>query len=525
LKVLHNAIIYLLGSSETMVSAIAIDDGHIVAAGKDEEILPFAHSHGDKINLRGRVIFPGLADSHIHLEQYARSLQYIDCETTSKAECIRRVKEKVGKSAPGDWVIGHGWNQNNWPDGFGTSRELDEVSPGNPVYLTAKSLHAAWANTRAMLEAKIRADTPDPADGVIQRAGDGAPSGIIFEGAMRLISSVIPSPSPTELSELILQGQSNLHQLGVTQVHDMDGSLCFKALQILDEKQKLKLRVSKSILREDLEDVIRQGFSFGVGTEFLRTGFVKLFADGALGPHTAALLEPYDTDSCNLGILLLTEEEILQLGKKASQAGLPLAIHAIGDRANRVVLNAYAKLRSYELENQLSPLPHRIEHVQLIHPSDIPRLAALNITASMQPIHASSDQDMVDLQWGKRSAHAYPWNDLLRAGVFITFGSDCPVESPNPFWGIHAAVTRMRRFGTSPWHPEQKITLPEVLKAYISSPSALSNFKNCGRLIVGANADLIVLDINPFNQSPDDLHAIQPTATMVAGDWVYLKVL
>jgi predicted amidohydrolase YtcJ len=250
--------------------------------------------------------------------------------------------------------------------------------------------------------------------------------------------------------------------------------------------------------------------------------------DGALGPHTAAMFQPYIGEDDNRGILNMDGEELFEYGRKAAQVGLGLTVHAIGDRANHEVLNAYEQLRAYEQENHLPALRHRIEHVQVIHPDDAARLGKMDIIASMQPIHATSDMLMADAFWGERSRLAYAWRTQLDHGARLALGSDAPVESPNPFLGLYAAVTRRRADGSpSPegWYPEQKLTLAEAWEGFTLGPAYAANMENrLGRLAPGYLADLIVLEKDPFTCMPEELLTMQSSATMVGGEWVYTSL-
>jgi predicted amidohydrolase YtcJ len=313
--------------------------------------------------------------------------------------------------------------------------------------------------------------------------------------------------------------------MGVTGVHDFDQSLCFAALQMLQQENRLNLRVIKGIPIDQLAHVIALGLRSGFGNDFLRIGSLKLFADGALGPHTAAMLEPFEDDPANHGLLLLDGEAVMEYGRQAVDHGLSLAIHAIGDRAVHEVLNGFEQLRSYENANHLPALRHRIEHVQLLHPQDHARLNQLAIIASMQPIHATSDMLMSDRFWGARSADAYAWQTVLSHKTRLAFGSDAPVESPNPFLGLHAAVTRQRLDGTpgpNGWYPEQKLTLLDAVNAYTTGAAYAANQEDrLGKLAPGFYADLIVLDHDPFSIPPEQLAYLKPKATMISGHWVW----
>lgn len=526
--IVRNARIYSLDPTNPLCSAILIDGEKILALGRSADDFNLGGEKIEYFDAGGMAVLPGLTDAHFHLEQYALSLDKVDCETETKAECIRRVAARAVKTAPGEWILGHGWNQNSWHEGFGSRLELDEISPRNPVYLTAKSLHAAWANSIAFRLANINETTPDPAGGKIGRKEDGTPDGILFESAMDLVASHIPAPGNLQVAEAICRAQDTLWQVGLTGVHDFDRSRCFAALQILHERGELHLRVLKSIPLEELPHAIALGLRSGFGDEMLRIGSIKAFADGALGPRTAAMLQPFEGEPDNRGILLLDKEQLADYGRTAVDNGLSLAVHAIGDRANHEVLDAFQEVRRYEAEHSIPRLRHRIEHVQIIHPHDADRLAQLSILASMQPIHATSDMRMADRFWGDRARFSYAWRTQLNAGAQLVFGSDAPVESPNPFWGLHAAVTRQRQDGspsTSGWYPEQRLTFNESLLGFtVGAAYAAGMEQKTGRLAPGCLADLVVCSADPFQCEPEQIKNITPLGTMVGGRWVYRNI-
>jgi len=530
MRVLYNARVYA-PASEAAVTAIVIDHGKIVWMGDDAQARAISAPHFGHIEMQdmgGRSLWPGLTDAHIHLQHYAASLQMIHCETPTQAECLRRVAERAAATPPGRWIRGHGWTQNDWgEEGFGSARQLDAAAPRSPVYLTAKSLHAAWANSAALQAAGISRATPNPPGGVIQRDAQGEPTGILFESAMELVEQAIPAASQEEITRAIDEAQASLWRMGLTGVHDYDRAECFTALQMLEQRGRLKLRVVKGIPLEDLPHAAALGLRSGFGSDRLRIGAVKLFADGALGPSTAAMLQPYENQPDNTGILLLDNEQIYEYGQQAVSHGISMAIHAIGDRANHEVLLAYANLRRFEQEHGLPAYRHRIEHVQMLHPQDYNRLSELSVIASVQPIHATSDMHAADRHWGSRSEGAYAFRTLLQNGTALCFGSDAPVESPNPFLGIHAAVTRRRSDGTpgpDGWYPPQRLTLQEALSGFTTGPAYAAGLEDrLGRLAPGFFADLIVLDQDPFHLPPEDLHQLQPSATMIGGEWVWQK--
>jgi predicted amidohydrolase YtcJ len=501
---------------------MAIDHGRIMTIGEEVSIVREFGSQTEAQDMGGRVILPGLTDAHLHLENYALGLQKVDCETATRQECLERVAERARHTPPGEWILGHGWNQNNWPEGFGTAGDLDAIAPRNPVLLTAKSLHAAWTNHEALRRVNLNAASPDPPGGRLGRDAHGNPDGILFESAMGLVSAAIPEPSAEAIAQAILKAQEVLWRMGLTGVHDFDRRRCFVALQTLHARGDLSLRVVKSIPLDDLPHAVALGLRTGFGDDILRIGSVKAFADGALGPRTAAMLQPYLGEPENQGMLLLDAEELFERGRLAVENGLSLAVHAIGDRANHEVLDAFAQLKQLEAGKTLR---HRIEHVQLIHPNDAGRLADLGVIASMQPIHATSDMRMADRYWGERAAFSYAWRTQQAHGAVLAFGSDAPVESPNPFWGLHAAVIRRDADGApgpGGWYPAQRLTIAEALRGFTSGAAYAAGLEGrLGRLAQGYLADLIVLDIDPFTCQPEELRDIQPVATMIGGEWVF----
>jgi predicted amidohydrolase YtcJ len=526
MKILFNAQIHSLDQARPQASVLVIDRDRIAAIGGPELLESFG-LRASREDMGGRVILPGLTDAHLHLQYYAFGLQKVDVETRTKAEALRRVAERAAKTAPGKWILGHGWQQNDWDGAFPTADDLDAISAAHPTYLTAKSLHAAWANTAALKLAGITPNTPDPENGKIVRDASGQPTGILLESAMDLVSAVTPAENAADTAEAIAHAQPILWKMGLTGVHDFDRRTCFMALQQLRLEGRLKLRVVKNLPVELLPEANAVGLRSGFGDDFLRIGSIKVFMDGALGPRTAAMFQPYLNEPENKGILNMDGEEFFEHGRQAAEVGLSMTVHAIGDRAVHEVLDGFEQLRRYEHDHRLPALRHRIEHVQIIHPDDAGRLGKLNIVASMQPIHATSDMFAASRYWGERSRLAYAWRTQLNNGAVLAFGSDAPVESPNPFWGLHAAVTRRRPDGApnpEGWYPEEKLSMDEALAAYTTGPAYTAGWEDrLGRLSPGLLADLIVLEKDPFRCHPDELLTLDSSATMLGGEWVYQK--
>lgn len=534
MRILVNARIYTLDPQQPIASALAIDDhapheGRVLGVGDNQEMRAEFGHRAQVEDLEGRVVLPGLIDAHLHLRYYAHSLEKVDCATPSKAVCIQRIAQRAAVTPPGLWIQGHGWNQNEWPDveagKFGTAADLDAVAPHHPVYLTASSLHAAWANTAALRAAGISASTPDPPNGAIQRDEHNKPTGMLFENAMRLVAESIPQPSQEEITQAIKAAQKHLWRMGLTGVHDFDRIRSFRALQTLHHRGELGLRVVKNLPVEALEHILEVGLRSGFGDHLLRIGAIKVFMDGALGPHTAAMFQPYEGEAENRGMLFMDGEQLFEHAQQAAQGGLGMTVHAIGDRANHEALAAFEQLREFERATGLPALRQRIEHVQVLHPDDLARLAELGVVASMQPIHATADMLAADQYWGARARYAYAWRTLSQHGTRLAFGSDAPVESPNPFWGLHAAVTRQRADGApgpQGWYPVQRLSVEAALQAYTTGAAFAAGVEDHqGMLAPGYLADLIVLGADPFNCPPEQIRNITPLATMVGGDWVW----
>ncbi|MCX6025544.1 MAG: amidohydrolase, partial [Chloroflexi bacterium] len=472
-------------------SALLVRGERIVAVGGQREMLSLAGPHTVRLGLGGRTVLPGLVDAHLHLDWYARSLTGVAAETATRADCLARVRARARETAPGEWIEGSGWNHNAWGGVYGTRAELDEAAPQHAVVLTAKSGHAAWVNTRALGAAGITGDTPDPPGGRIGRAPDGTPDGLLFERAMDPVTRVQPELAGEALVEALARTQQALARLGLSTVHDFSSPRTWEALHELHARGELRLRVVKNLPGSELEHLLAQGLRAGLGDAWLRLGHLKFFADGALGPRTAAMMEPYAGEPGNLGLVVTDRETLVERGRLATLGGWPIAVHAIGDRAVHEVLEAFEALRALEAEHHIArdARRHRIEHLQLALEEDLPRLARLDLVASMQPSHAPSDRRMAERYWGPRCARAYAWRSQLAAGAHLAFGSDAPVEPPNPFEGLHAAVTRRGADGepgAAGWYPEQRLTLAEALRAYTLGPAYAAGVeKECGILAAG----------------------------------------
>lgn len=526
-RVLYNANVVTLDTSLPRVSALAIKDNRIVACGSNEDMLRLASADTLKQDLAGCTVIPGLTDAHIHWELTTRSLSQVNVfEVPDKSIAIQRVAARVAKVPTGEWIFGYGWTQDFWPDvAFPSAADLDAVSPNHPVFLSAKSYHAAWVNSYALRLAGVTASTPDPEGGQIVRDSHGNPTGVLLESAIDLVRMHIPVLTPAQLADQMKNAQDLALASGLTGLHDFDEPSCLYALQIARERGDLALRVLKNVNKKWLSACMDAGLRTSFGDDWLRIGALKLFADGALGPHTAAMIDPYIGEPDNYGISTLEKEEMIELISRASAAGLPSTVHAIGDRAVHDVLDAFEIVRREEASRgeSRSSRRHRIEHVQVIHPADVHRLAELNVIASMQPLHATSDMIAADRFWGDRSRLAYNPRVQLDQGVVVAFGSDAPVESFDPLKGIHAAVTRQRADGSpgaDGWYPENRLTVDESVRGFSIGAAYAAGMENrLGKLASGFLADLVVLDRDLYAIHPSDILNVKVVATMVDGVW------
>lgn len=528
-RVLYNGRIWTQSPAIPRVSALALIGERIVATGSDAELLALAGPNTVRDDLGGGHVIPGLTDAHVHWAGTSCSLQEVNVfELPSKEAALARVADRVRSSAPGAWITGYGWSQDFWPEShFPTAADLDRVAPANPVYLDAKSGHAAWVNSAALRLCGLDAATPDPEGGYVGRDGAGQPNGLLFETAMGLVSERIPKPDPDELAALMATAQQKALAAGLTGLHDFDGPDCLQALQILRERGDLALRVTKQINCEWIDHALLSGLRSGFGDDWLRLGAQKIFADGALGPRTALMLAPYDDDPDNLGVAVVEREEMQALVSRASAAGFASTIHAIGDRAVHDVLDVFETVRQEEASRGQAPgdLRHRIEHVQLIHPQDIGRLKSLGLIASMQPLHATSDYLAAERGWGERVPWSYNSRAQLDLGARVALGSDSPVEPIEPLKSIYAAITRRRPDGSpgpEGWLPELRLTPAETLHGYTIGPAWATHMDDrLGRLAPGYLADLVLLDRDLLEGDPEELPQTQVLGTMVGGVWRY----
>jgi predicted amidohydrolase YtcJ len=501
--ILENGIVRTLEPSLPVARALAVAGDRIAGGvGVHETAL----ASPDVVNLRGRCVVPGLNDAHVHFPTWALAQQQVRLEgTRTLEEALERVREAAATVAPGRWLRGLGWRAGDWsPQVEPTRQALDAVTGDVPTALMARDSHSLWVNSAAL--ARANGDLRVPG-GVVELDERGQPTGVLREQSAWQFRDTVSQPSDDELLAAMRPAMRLANARGVTAIHDKDGRLgALRLWQRLREQTHPTLRVWQSLPHDRAGELRRLDLRSGFGDEWLRIGYLKAFMDGTLGSQTASMLDGGGVEITSRAEL----EEAIRLG---AEAGLPLAVHAIGDRANRDALDAFEATRALW---QPLGLRQRIEHAQCLAPEDLPRFAALGVAASVQFSHAPSDRDLAERSWGDRLDGVYAFRSLLEAGAVLANGSDAPVEELDPLAGIRAGVRRSSD-GREAWRPEQAVTVQEALAATCLAPAWLAgDERRRGKLIPGYVADLVVLDRDPL----EDLDA-QVVATMAGGRWVH----
>ncbi len=533
-----NGTIYTMDAAQPLAQAMAIDtaNGRILAVGSSDDVRRVGDRHAQSVDLRGKAVLPGFIDAHIHLVSEAYRSYYIDAEgCASEDEVTALVRERAAQTPAGQWILGGQWDKNLWPgQRFPTKASLDAAAPAHPVALWSKDGHLLWVNSLALQRAHISAETPVPANGAILRDDRGEPTGILQEQeATSLIYNVIDRQDPILTRHLVEGKLKEVQRLGITTIHDIEDNDALLLFQQLRDEGVLGVRVRMILPRGVLPELRAIGLRDGFGDDLLRLGGIKIFADGTLGSQTAAMLDGFEGNRANRGILAIPEQEMNEAVSMAAEMGISIAIHAIGDRAAQVALNSIELAQRHlagapgSSQAQASRLRYRLEHVQLIAPQDLERMQRLGVVASVQPFHAVADRDIAERYWGGRHRRAYAYRTMLDMGIPLALGSDAPVETFDPLRILYAAsmrnntATRQR----PPWLPNQALPLARALWAYtLGAAYAGAEEDMKGSLTAGKLGDAVVLreDIlkTPLEKMPEN--GVQ--ATILGGNVVYGEI-
>ncbi len=475
------------------------------------------------LDLEGFWAAPAFTDCHFHLLAYSQSEDQLHLEGLNRNGILEQISTMSSEYPVDSWIIGRGWEMDCWEGASSpTADDLDPISGLHPIALSSKDGHTLWLNSIALLRLGFDSGTCDPSGGKFERkCPDGPLTGILRENAAEMAMSRLPKRGDLDAKRGLIRCIQKLHSLGITAIHNFEDLRTMDLLMQLHQERQLDFRVLSYCSRDELDDVIREGFQTGSGNHILQFGGLKLYADGALGSKTAAVTQPYDNDPENFGLEVLSRKELTELAVHASRHHISCAIHAIGDRA---VSNAVAALSQAALVSPLFP-GHRIEHIQLLDPSDKARFSQYNITASLQPFHLLSDFNMVESNWQHQRVFRYPCRSLIEAGIRVVFGSDAPIDNVNPFEIMKAAVTRMRRdgfSGSNDWALSEKISVPAARNAYTCNPASLEKqLPVRGRLEEGMIADLIIVAENPDELGSGTMKAPLIIGTLMDGKIVY----
>jgi len=523
-------------AAPTFAQAVVVASGRILAVGSDDQIRRYVGTNTQVVPLHGRLVIPGFIDSHVHFIGGGFQSVQLDLKNAAdEAEFVRRIGGKARTMPPGRWMLGGNWDEEAWPSAkLPTRWQIDSLTPDTPVFLNRYDGHAALANSLALKLAGITRETQSPSDGVIVRdPATGEPTGILKDGAMELVAAAIPRPAEAEMEEALRAAVAEANRLGVTSVHNITtdtesstGSFAgeIHLLRRAEREGWLTVRQYAITPIVRLRELAVVGVSEGMGSEWLKLGAVKGFADGSLGSATAWMFDPFTDQPGISGLpmsLMNPPSKMEKLVREAQEAGIQPCIHAIGDRAVAEMLALYERVG----QAKTPAVRFRIEHAQHVRREDFSRFARLGVIASMQPYHAIDDGRWAEKKLGsERARYSYAWRAMLDAGAQVAFGSDWPVAPLSPVLGIYAAVTRATLDGKHPqgWFPEQRLTVSEALRAYTTG-GAYAAFEEAekGTITPGKLADLVVLSEDLFHVSPEGIKDVRVVMTIVGGKVVY----
>jgi len=520
-----------MDEAQPRAQAIAIKGEKILAVGSNEQIDKLRGPQTEVIDLEGRTVVPGLVDGHLHFSRLGADTSHIVelDDSQSLEEALTLIKRRAQGLAPGEWLTGRGWHVSNWgTERWPTASDLDRVVPNNPASFVGMHSHASWLNSKALQAANITRDRADPEDGIIQRDPEtGKPNGILIENAQWLVSDVIPEVQQEPLKESIRKSIQLALSYGFTGAHDLSVSVeviqAYREL-VAEGDFPFRLNLYARIWRtgELLDSLLADGPIIAEGNHRLSMRAIKLSIDGALGARGAALLAPYSDEPQSTGVIRVPPDQVYEIVRQSLQSGFTAALHAIGDRANRIALDAVEKILQ---ENPLQDHRVRIEHAQIVALEDIPRFAQLGVIASFQWMHSTLDMPWAEKRVGpERIQGGYAWRTFLDAGVRIIGGSDEGRRTFSPFMGIHAAVTRQDQDGNPPggWYPEQRLSRIEALRSY-TLDAAYASFEEdvLGSITPGKFADVAVFSRDILSVAPEEILETEAVMTLVGGKVVF----
>jgi len=530
--VLHNGKIATVDENFSIQEAVAVSKDKIIFVGSDKDVQKFISGDTKVIDLNGKLALPGLIDAHAHLHSLGNELFYLNITgTKSFEEIVNKVAERVKTAEPGEWIMGGRWDHTNWKSNkFPVHDALSKVSPNNPVYLRRIDGNSAFANQKALEIAGITEDTPDPFGGVIHRKPNGEPTGVLINRAMNLVNIHFPKETEEQFEKKFLAAVESCVSVGLTGIHEAGiGDRSINLYKKLIDENRLNIRVYGMLgeqevptIEGDMVEHFKKHKIDNYGNYLLSVKSIKLFFDGALGSRGAAFFEPYEDDPSVNGLLRITPEYITKVSQAALKVGMGVNTHCIGIRGNRLCLDSYEKALK---ENPTEGHRFRIEHAQIVRPEDVDKFVSLGVVPAMQPTHCTSDMNFVAERVGeKRAKGAYAWRWFLDAGLVIPCGSDFPVESNNPMYGIYAAVTRQDKEGNpnSGWSPEQRMTIEEAIKGF-TIWAAYGAFQEdvLGSIEAGKLADFTVLNKDILTIDSKEILTTKPLYTIVGGNIVF----
>jgi hypothetical protein len=512
-----NANVTTLNHKQPKAEALAVQNGKIIAVGSNEEIHKYVGKETKVIDAKNKTVVPGFVDCHVHMTGFGWSLQTLDLRSVkSIKEMQQKLQEYVEKNPEKGWILGGRWDQERFAEKrLPTRWDLDKAFADKPVFLVRVCGHLAVVNSKALQQAGITEKTVVEGGEIDLDKTTAELNGIVRENALEIVRKVIPKPSRKELEDVCLVACRKAVEAGLTGVHwIVDSADEIRAIQRLYSEGKLPLRVCLGIPEDLLDELVNLGLTTGFSNDMVKVGFTKIFADGSLGARTAALKQPYSDKPETSGMLICTQKKLNRLVLKTHKAGLQLGVHAIGDRAIEAVLKAYSKaLKEFPRKNHR----HRIEHCSVLNPKLIRQTKRLGVIASVQPHFVVSDFWVVERVGKNRARWVYPFKTLMREGMIVASGSDCPVEPINPILGIWAAVARKS-------YSEESLTVEEALRTYtLNAAYASFDEEKKGTIEAGKFADLTILSDNVFDVSPDDVKKIRVEMTIVDGGVVYVS--